>query len=525
MELSQFTQKLIKGYQEWYQSLQPKEGVRTLHVDEVVSGVAIFYEKMKGIIDWREEHLLRKTAIERTLKRRLLLKKDGKAIAQALVYELIRGGHFPNDFIEEIKIQEVQKIIDQYIFIIKNAPSPPKEKTKVQLHSWLLGIAACEIEETLAPPLKEEALIDYMQEIMEERIRVREGILMIGGLSEEEKNTQIYIAIQRALFKLDPPLISYHLLKKWKIELQELAQNIYLIWEKIDRKLKHPLEEKFYKVCEKYDTPYLILGDVISKNPRELKENLEKPELLESKIREAYNQRLQKVKGRMRRAALYSTISIFATKILVASAVEVPFDKYITHQFDYFTLGLSILIPPALMLFLVLTIRPPSKQNADLVVMEVMKIVYEREKKDVYEVRPRAKRGFILNAIIGMLYLLSFAASFGVMLWGLQKLNFSVVSIIIFLMFISLISFAGVKIRQRAKELVVEKERETFFHTFLDAFYLPFIRIGKWLSLQWAKYNIVVVLFNSLLDMPFQVFIEFLEQWRSFLKEKKEEIH
>lgn len=88
-----------------------------------------------------------------------------------------------------------------------------------------------------------------------------------------------------------------------------------------------------------------------------------------------------------------------------------------------------------------------------------------------------------------------------------------------------MISFAGVKIRQRAKELMVEKEKETFLQSIIDLFSLPIIQVGRWLSNQWAKYNAVAVLFNSLLDMPFQFFVEFLEQWRSFLKEKKEKIH
>jgi hypothetical protein len=527
-ELSQHTKNLIQKYLSRYQALQEKSGGSTVHVDEVASKVASFYEKMRGIIDWREEHLLRKTAIERILKRRLFLKRNGEQIAEPLVQELIRGGHFPNDAIPEEKINRVQKLINKYIFIIDNAPPPPKEKVKLQLYDWILGIAACEVEETLSPPIKETALIEFMLENMAERIEVR-GI----EINQEEKITQLYIAIQRALFKLDPPLISYHLLNKWysnwselsQSQLEEIASNIYSIWEKIEKNLKHPLAEKFYNVCERYDTPYLILGDIISGDPQNAQKNLENPALSEGKIREAYSERLKKSKRRMHRAAIYSTLSIFLTKILVAFAIEVPFDQYVTGQFSYFNLGLNILIPSSLMFFLVLSIRPPSKQNEELVVMEVMKIVYEREKKDVYEIRPTPKRGLVLNAIIVIFYLLSFVASFGLIIWGLQKLNFSILSILIFLMFISLISFAGVKIRQRVKELVVEREKEGFLRTFIDLFSLPIIQVGRWLSNQWTKYNAIAVLFNSLLDMPFQVFVEFLEQWRAFLKEKKEKIH
>lgn len=525
-ELSQSIQDLVSQYQNWYESLQPKEGTHTIAVDTVASQVASFYEKMRGVIDWQEEHLLRKTAIERALKRRLFLKKNnGENIAEPLVQELIRGGHFPNDVIPESKIAEVQKLIDKYVFILDNAPSPAREKIKFQLYDWLLGVAACEVEEILAPPLREQALMEFMLESLKERVKVK--------LSEEEKNIQLYLAVQRALFKLDPAIISYHLLKKWQPQwpslpqekLAVLAKNIYLVWEKIEKELKHPFSEKFYKLAEQYDTVYLILGDIISQNPKEAFNNLQNPETLEVKIKQAYKERLNKVKAKIGRAALYCTISIFVTKVMVALAIEVPFDKYITQQFSPFVLALSVIIPPLLMFLLILSIKPPSKQNEDLVIMEAMKIVFQREKKDVYEVRLAPPRGFVLNSIIGLIYFLSFVVSYGLIVWALQYLNFSIVSIIIFLMFFSLISFAGVKIRQRAKELVVEKEKETFLRTSFDLFSLPIIQVGRWLSSQWTKYNAVAVLFNSLLDMPFQVFVEFLEQWRIFLREKKEKIY
>ncbi len=92
-------------------------------------------------------------------------------------------------------------------------------------------------------------------------------------------------------------------------------------------------------------------------------------------------------------------------------------------------------------------------------------------------------------------------------------------------MFFSLIAFAGVKIRERAKELEIMERKSGFLSFLTESFSLPFLRVGKWLSGQWSKYNIILVLITALIDMPFQVFVEFLEQWRTFLREKKEEIH
>lgn len=553
-DLSQPTKKLISRYQIWHQSLQKKEEIPVLHVDEVASKVAAFYEKIRGVIEWREEHLLRKTAIERILKRRLLLTKEGEKIALPFVLELIRGGHFPNDTIEESKVKEIQRIIDKYIFILKNKPDGAEKKksqtrarlgagptphrnevsgTGLQPYNWLLGIAACEVEECLSYPLKENALIEYMTDIMKERIVVKEGAIVIGGIKETEKNTQIYIACQRALFKMDPSLISFHLLEQkfsnWSSltqeELKELAQNIYSIKEGVEMDLAHPLSEKFYSICERYDTPYLILGDIISQNQEKAAEVLSNPEELEGLITQTYQQRLQRLKEKIKRAAIYSTISIFVTKILLVLAVEAPFDKYVTGQFDYLTLGLNVFIPPLIMMVIIATIRPPTQENLQKVIMEFMKITQEIERKETYQIKALHKMGFIMKSALLVFYLLSFIISFGIIIWGLQKLNFGIPSILIFLFFISLILFASTKIRQRARELHVGDEKESILTSIFDFLTLPLVRVGRFISKQWERYNILIVLLNILIELPFQLFTEFLEQWRYFLKEKKEEIH
>lgn len=525
-ELAQQTQKLIQKYQDWYQSQKTKEGTAKIHVDEVASKVAAFYERIRGVVDWREEHLMRRAAIERILKRRLLLQKSGNELAAPFVNELIRGGYFPNDKIEETKIEIIKALLQKYLFILNNSAASSSEKIKVQLYDWLLSIAACEAEEVLDPPRKERALMDYMEDLMKERTSVPSGI------TEEEKNTQISIAVQKALFKLDRSIISYHLLKKqcpdWmnisQAALETTARDIYLIRNNIEKALSYNLREKFYQICERRDTPYLILGDVISEDPMAISEKIKNGEFLENKIKENYQKRLRTLKKRLSKAALLATLSILISKMLLAFAVEVPFDKY-THQFNYLTLGLNILIPSLLMCFLVLTIRPPKKENLQAVIIETIKIAYEKEKKDVYEIKLSKKRSWLMETIITAFYVFTFCLTFGLIIFGLKRINFGALSITIFLVFISLISYAGMKIRERSRELDVMEEKESVLTIFIDLFSVPVFRVGKWLSGQWVRFNIVVVLINFLIDLPFQSFVEFLEQWRYFLKEKKEEIH
>ena len=132
-----------------------------------------------------------------------------------------------------------------------------------------------------------------------------------------------------------------------------------------------------------------------------------------------------------------------------------------------------------------------------------------------------------MKGIIFILYSITFLLTFWLIWWalGLEPLNFSWPSKIIFILFLSLISFAGTKIRERAKELSVEDEKGGIGGILIDWFSLPFIRLGKWLMGQWVRYSFVLVLITALVDLPFQVFVEFLEQWRYFIKEKREEIH
>lgn len=529
MNLSQQTRELVQQYQSWQEALHKEKKGNTIQVDEVAAKVAAFYEKIRGVVDWREEHLLRKTAIERVLKRRLLLKKNGEEIAERLLQELVRGGHFPNDRIPITIIPKVQHIIDKYVYIIEQAPPDIPKEFKLnnvrELDDWLLGVAASEIEEMVSPPKKELALIAFTAKHMEEQIDI--------ALSDEDKTYQIYVAVQNALFKLDETTITQHLFLKlypdWnnlqKERLSYVALNIHEIRKNINDILRHPLSERIYQHVEKYDTPYLLLGDIVEKEPHSFNELAQSPPELEESVRQAYNVRLAKLKKKLRRAALYSILSIFITKMLIAVSIEIPLDRYLIQHPTYYPLLLSIGVPSLLMLFLVLGAKPSSKENAQKVLMEVMKIVYGKERQDSYQIFLKKKRKGILTAFVYGSYLLSFLISFGLLIFVLQKLNFTVPSIIIFLSFISLVAFAGTVIRQRSKELLIIEQKEGILYGLFDIFFLPIVRAGKLLSRNLARYNVVIMMFNVFLEIPFQIFIEFLEQWRALLKEKKEEIH
>src|SRR3989338_4992389 len=99
-ELSEATKNLILKYGLWQASLKVKEGALTIHVDEVALKVAAFYEHVRTIVDWKEEHLMRRAAIIRKLKKRFQdLPQNSTSlpgIGEWLVLYLIIRGYFPN---------------------------------------------------------------------------------------------------------------------------------------------------------------------------------------------------------------------------------------------------------------------------------------------------------------------------------------------------------------------------------------------------------------------------------------------
>jgi len=227
---------------------------------------------------------------------------------------------------------------------------------------------------------------------------------------------------------------------------------------------------------------------------------------------------------KIRRAAVYSTISIFITKILSLLILEVILAKLFSGHFDWLALAIDVLIPTILMCLLVAMVKPPSKKNLAIAIMETIKITYEKEKKDVYEIRPRRKKSVLVRSFLSFIYLLGACVSFGAIFWVFNYFQFPISSIVINTIFIALILFAGTAVQTRSRELTMEEETGGFFGFISDILFLPVTGVGRWLSNTWKQYNAITAFLNALIDMPFSTFIEFLEGWRYFIKEKKEEM-
>jgi len=536
-------ERLIQKYQRSF-APPPKGDISPIRVDEIASRLAYFYERIRKIVDWKEENLLRRAAIVRIIKRSLILEishlkslfeVNVDTVAEPLVLELIRGGHLPNDEIPQEKIGEVDKVVKKYFYLLRNAPFASQGpsfplKKKVNFYDWIMEIAACEIEEVLAPPVRENALIEAMTSLVNERIK----LIPKEQLTEEEKVTQTHIAVHRTLFDLDDGIITYRLLKykypSWVNPtndfLAQIARNIFAVKASIDRSLGHPLGKEFFNICERTDTAFTILDDVFNSlkdNPEGIHQVFSDKESLQSLIIKFYQKRLATLKNRLFKLAVFSTLSVFASNWVTFFIVEVPLASLFYEGFNKVAATVDFLMPTLFMFALVAIIRPPSPSNQKKVVELIFGFVYEGETRDIYEIKQRKKR-FFTDLIIASFHLFAAGAFFGTMAYIFYRAKIPVTSVVLDTLTIAVNVFAALVIRNKAKEITVE-EKTSLWEFLLDIVSVPVAEFGSFFANKWKEYNVVSVFFNVLIEMPFVTAVEFVENWRNFLKEKKAQIH
>ena len=86
-----------------------------IEVSDTVSFLAFLYEKLRNAVEFSEEHLIRRIAITRILKRRLSIKPTGEGEGENLIRELLWGRYIKRDYGTTIQAQQAQKIIDTYL--------------------------------------------------------------------------------------------------------------------------------------------------------------------------------------------------------------------------------------------------------------------------------------------------------------------------------------------------------------------------------------------------------------------------
>lgn len=500
-------------------------------VHQVSSRLAFLYEKIRNTVEYNEEHLLRKSAVKRILKRRLMTEKNEFDVAKYLINEIIRARYLPNNKIPEGRIKDIKSIIEKYTLFINNLPEKidNDEINGDFVFDWITDVAAGEIEEKLVPYKKDYAIIEFAREVIDKKLKVPASLM-----TEEEKKIQIYLSVLRNLTKSDLGLIRYRLFalkhSEWFFApsdelIIKLAGNIDRVITDIEKQINHPLGEGFTRFIKKNLAYFTILEHVLDANERNIDKVFSYHYNIEDAIKEACQKKYKEAKTKLKRAAFRSILYIFITKMALAFILELPFDKYVLNHINYFALGVNIIFPPLLMLMVVVTIKIPSKKNTELIVAGIKEMIYDKYTQPPFILKGLFSKNSFFLTLFKFFYMMVFILSFGFIIWILNRLTFNVVSMILFLFFLSVVSYFGIKIRRNARELLVIQRKEGISTFFMDLFTIPIIQMGQWFSEKLSSINIFVFILDFIIEAPFKTFIEIFEEWIYFLREEKEKLY
>ena len=529
LELSQVSQALLQATK----SLKPRpkpDDYTKISVSRAVSFFAIAYEKVRNTIEFREEHLMRRAAIERIAKRRLSMNPTGAGEGSNVVRELLWARYFPPDSLSEIDSVDVQAIIDIYINLRAALITGRPRDTIHYLDEFLYDLLTCEIEEALTPDVsqRENIFTYFIFQLLKDKIK-------IPNIEPDIQNAFLLTTIEKTYRKSDIAYQRYHLfnvfyqpIAKYSIEdLKSLAPKLPKIFEKIDDTLRNPMIDKIGKFVKKQLPPFLILFDLIKTySQADLKTLLSDKVKLWIEVELLCRQKYAGVQKRLRALAIRSLIYVFITKMLLAIVLEGPLSQYFFGEVEWISIAINSLFPPFFMLVIILFNKVPDEENTRRIFQRIVDILdadESFEKKVVLIAQKVQTRRPSLQVGFSIFYIATFVVTFYLIWLLLTALSFNIISQLIFLFFVSTIAFFAHRIKNVTNEYKLI-EKDSFFTPFLDFFFMPMLAMGKFFSSELAKLNFFTFIFDILIEAPYKLIIEVVEEWISFTRTKKEEI-
>jgi len=486
------------------------------------SAASFVYERMRNAVDYREEHLVRRNAIERILRRLLTTAKRDK-IAESLIEELIHARYLPNDTIPQRKIGELEHIIAKYYALL--GPASISDVTNVKsIAGWMLGIMATEIDEFLVVPYVMHAAINAMYEILNKRIHIEENI------SSDELGKQIYIAASKVLYKNDEDTLRYHLFllyyPHWPLAdeklVSDVAEHIDRIKKRIAADMNHPMRDRILTMTRKHVAYFMILRRIVTDNPMGAWQAMQEEDNLKKLVSAACSEHYRETRAKLKRSVGRSIIYLILTKFLIAIVLEIPVEYVLLNKFHLIPLLINLVFPPVLLAIIAYSTKLPDDENTRHISAGIQNMIQGTH--DMIQMPKSRKRSFVMQVIFVVLYSFLFIISFGLLISGLQFLDFTFVSILIFLLFLSLVSLFAYRIRRGSQELIVTPPKRGIIRSLWGFFSIPVLHAGKLMSDKFSKLNVFIFILDFVIEAPFKSFIKITEDWMNYVHEKKDEI-
>ncbi|MCK9427010.1 MAG: hypothetical protein M0Q21_13350 [Ignavibacteriaceae bacterium] len=526
--LSKYTQALLDTFKTAKKSIRPDD-ISALSVSQTVSFFALVYERVRNAVEYREDHLILRAAIERILRRRFSLNPDGHGEAENLLRELLWARYFDNGVLGAEDNIIVQNLINKYVLLRRQMVVGRDNELKIFLDQFLMDLLTCEVEETLKPESAQiqSNLSFFIYQVLRKKIKIE-------GLKEDQKDAFFLVAIEKVFGKSDRAYLRYRLFTTFyktlqnhsEKELETLGTKLPTIFTKIDDMVTNPYVDNLVKFTRKQLPPFLILFALIKSKPDELQAILTNRERLWNEVDQTCRDKYQQLGSRVRTLAVRSFIYILLTKMIFAIILEVPISIYVYGEVNKNAIIINSIFPPILMIGILGFFKVPGEENTRKIYQRIIDIIDNDksfETRVAFVPKKSAQKRPLLIFGFTVFYSLTFLVTLSLIYEFLSNLGFNLVSQVIFIFFVSVVSFFSYRIRQVTKELRLE-EKASIFAPIGDFFFMPMLSLGKFFSSEIAKLNFFIFIFDFIIEAPFKLIFEVVEEWISFVRKRKEEI-
>lgn len=521
--LSRLSNLLVKVFEKEEQKIKEGEGQEKIIVNRLVSEVATWYEKLRTVMDYRAEEVVLRSAIDRILKRRLLLGGNGETIAEPLIRELVWARYFSGRNISEETIKKVAQKIDLYLSL-RNQIIAAHKKLPKNIDEWISQLMSSDLEQILNPNVNEDAMRNFMFQILKEKINILDD-------TQETRDVQTFLAVSRAFAKDDTAFLRFHLFRQFFGELNEESLNAVSAgfpnyYQEATRQLNYRLKERIYTYVKNQTPPFLILRDILTVYQGNTRQLLESPEDFRETVFKACEARYGGIAESVRRALIRSILFILLTKAFLALAIEGTYETFVSGQISWSSMALNISIPPLLMIAVALFIKTPSRDNSERIFARIKSLLFDEFSELFPSLRLKLapdKTKPLQNAAFTLLWLSAFALSFGFIFFILTRLNFNILTQGIFVFFLAIVSFLSYRISQTAHTYTIE-EKQGLVTPVIDFLFIPIVRVGRHLTEGITQFDIILFVFDFVIETPFKGLFSFFEQWFFFLHRKREDL-
>ncbi len=513
--LSQPVQQLLFRMRA-YETREPLPDDGDIVIDEhrTSNPAASLYENLRYVVDYQEEHAVRRSAIERILKRWLLIERR-EVDARTLLVELVEGGYLPRSGATRAVARQITLSLNKLARIepLLGGSTPDKRA--------ILSFVASEVESALAARehLLDDAVVQAFYRTVQPRIQGAE-------FEKEFLEVQVRCACRRALLGSDDASLSYALwllyVPQWKEgaegDLEALAEKIPAILSTIRTNVKSTVQWQIAQKIKKECIYFRIVRALVQRDGSVALDVLADPKKMEAAtqgfLAEKYSHENDKARSSGSRAVWY----LLFTKIALAFLIELPYEVYFLGGISPIPLLVNILFHPLLLFGLTLEVVSLGTANTQVIIRGMQQVLYAEDMQPIH-IYSRIRFGKTFAA----LYVLVTLGVFGSILAILQALEFNVVGMFLFYLFFVFVSYFAFRIRYNANRWKVLSDGT--FTAMINLLAVPVVRTGHWLSRKFSTVNIFVFTLDFIIETPFRRMLSFWNQFVRYLRDNVADVH